>query len=346
MQSYATGAATGGDDSAWVGGLVGDNAGAILQSYATGAAHAGLNGGGGFVASVGGLVGENEDGGAIAESYSTGAVSSSDPAAAVGGFLGNNDDTISSDVDVNYFDTQTSGTASGRGAGNPVDGVTGETTAQLQGTLPAGFDSTVWGTGAGLYPYFLWRYPATPEAITGVAYSDASVTPLASGSAGAVNVSALVDGTGVGGATTGANGYYYILVSHGTLAGTQQVLTYLDGASVAANTYVDSPAGNVTADLYGNYLRLLSRAGTSSAMFGGVTAAIGGNSGSDFLFGGGGLMPGTNLAIQSSNGGGLVLDDLPDLSSASLVLDAFRSGHAKRGDRRREPGSAGCGRQL
>ena len=124
------------------------------------------------IASVGGLVGENDAGATITQSYSTGAVSSSDPAGSVGGFIGNNDSTTPSDVDGNYFDTLTSGTTLGIGAGNGASGVTGQTTAQLQGALPSGFDNTVWGTASasirissGSTRRRLWRSRALPIAM-------------------------------------------------------------------------------------------------------------------------------------------------------------------------------------
>ena len=50
--------------------------------------------------------------------------------------------------------------------------MTGRTTAQLQGGLPSGFSSSIWGTGANLYPYFTWRYSTTPIAISGKAFSN------------------------------------------------------------------------------------------------------------------------------------------------------------------------------
>ena len=320
-QSYATGAVAGGDGGAWVGGLVGGNGGDIVQSYAMGAARAGLSSIT-DTASVGGLVGENEDGATITESYSTGAVSSSDPAGAVGGFIGNNDSTTPSDVDVNYFDTLTSGTTLGIGAGNGASGVTGQTTAQLQGALPSGFDNSVWGTGTGLYPYFLWRYPTTPEAVTGTAYSDAGATPLASGAAGAVTVSTLVDGAGIGSATTGANGYYYVLAPSGTLTGTQQLLSYVNGNTVTANTYVANASGNTTADLWGSWLRLYSDASTTSAMFSGLSTALGSNSGSDLLYSGSGIASGASLGIVSGNTGGFTIDTALDVGSNIISLDA------------------------
>ncbi|HTV30857.1 MAG TPA: MBG domain-containing protein, partial [Xanthobacteraceae bacterium] len=297
--SYATGAVVEGS-SVDVGGLVGVNGGAISNSYAMGAVGGGNE--------VGGLVGINI--GTISDAYAVGAVSANFNA---GGLVGYNQAGIVTD---GYWDTETSGQSTSAGG-------IGMTTAQLQGTLPGGFGNTVWGTGAGLYPYFLWQYPTTPEAISGKAYSDAGVTVLASNASDAVVVSALVDGANVGTATTGANGYYYILVPGNTLTGSQQLVTYLDGASVAANTYVAAPSGNVSdADLYGGYLRLISDAGTTSSMFGGLATGLGGSAGGNFLYSGGSLATGTSLDIESSNASGLSLDSIPDLAGATLILNA------------------------
>ena len=111
----------------------------------------------------------------------------------LGGLVGGNGGTITA----GYWDTETSGVLTGIGLDGNAQTVTGDTTAQLQsGTLPSGFDNTVWGTGSGLYPYFLWQYPTaggTPQAISGVAYSNSGSTPLNAGT-----VSFLVDGNALG----------------------------------------------------------------------------------------------------------------------------------------------------
>ena len=293
--AYAMGAASG---NSYAGGLVGLNDGAISNVYATGAVSGGNT--------VGGLVGLNE--GTITNAYATGAVISS----FAGGLVGVNDHTISN----GYWDTQTSGQSGSAGG-------TGQTTALLQGALPSGFSSSAWGTGPGLYPYPLSQYPSgTPQAISGIAYQDFGVTPLASNAAGAHSVSALVNGVLLGSATTGANGYYYILAAPGTFSGTQQVLAYLSGDATKANTYLDSPSGNVTnADLYGGYLRMLSGASTVSGMFSGLATALGSHAGSDFLYASG-PVPGTSLDIEASNTGGFGIDSAINTGSGALVVNA------------------------
>ncbi|HVX57415.1 MAG TPA: GLUG motif-containing protein, partial [Candidatus Saccharimonadales bacterium] len=221
VNSWATGAVTGNID---VGGLVGWNAGTINNSYATGAVTAHSSNAGGLVgqnsgtisssfamgavssSGAGGLVGYN-NGGAISDSYATGVVTGG----SLGGLVGLNDGTVTD----SYWDTQTSGVSTS-------DGGIGLTTAELQTGLPFGFDHTVWGSATGLYPYFLWQYPTTPEAVTGIAYGDSGVTPLRGGS-----VTALVDGVSLGSASTGANGYYYLLAPSGTISyGGSAVLAY------------------------------------------------------------------------------------------------------------------------
>ena len=266
-QSYATGSAEAGTGG-WVGGLVGDNSGIILQSYAMGSAQSGDNDG--FFPSVaGGLVGENEDGGVIGESYSTGMAHVSDLTGAAGGFIGNNDSTTPTDVEADYFDTQTSGTTLGIGSGNPgnpVNGVTGQTSAQLRGALPTGFNSSipnVWATGTGLYPYFLWQYPiagGTPQAISGFAYSNSGSTPLNAGT-----VSFLEDGNALGTVSTGPNGFYYLLEAPGTISsGGSAVLAYETGANGGAR--VDMLTDTATGfDVWGNTLIAPTRATTYSA---------------------------------------------------------------------------------
>ena len=73
-----------------------------------------------------------------------------------------------------YWDTQTSGQSSAFGSATHIAG--GLTTAQMQGVLQAGFNNTVWGTGASLFPYLLWQFSSgTPQTVSGTAFSDGGV---------------------------------------------------------------------------------------------------------------------------------------------------------------------------
>ena len=111
--SYATGDVLGNDS---VGGLVGFNGGTITNAYATGSVPStGTN--------VGGFVGSNY--GTITNAYATGSAPST--GTNVGGFVGENGGTITA----SFWDTTSSGTTTGVGAGTST-GVTGKTTAQMK----------------------------------------------------------------------------------------------------------------------------------------------------------------------------------------------------------------------
>ena len=283
LQSYATGAVSG---TNVVGGLVGDNQdGAIEDSYSLGPANGADD--------VGGLVGYNRNSSEIAKAYSIGAVTGTGH---VGGLVGHNDST--STITVAYWDSQTSGVANGIGAdnNNQAANVTGLATAALLNTL-GGYSTADWATGPGLLPYLQWQFPTgTPQAISGFAYSDRGLTPLASGASGAIGVSVLVAGASLGTGYTGANGYYYVLAAPGTLTGTQPILAYLSGDVANANTFIQSANGNATADLFGNTLRLVGAAASLSSFGTTLSSALGSNSGSDFLF----TLSGNTISLKSA----------------------------------------------
>ena len=109
--SYATGAVTASSAQA-VGGLVGDNQGAVTASYATGDVAGD--------ARVGGLVGDNQGQGAVTASYARGVVSGR---AQVGGLVGAA--TATSAITASYWDTTASGQTASRGG-------TGQTAQALQ----------------------------------------------------------------------------------------------------------------------------------------------------------------------------------------------------------------------
>ncbi len=214
-----------------VGGLVGENAGSITSSYVDGVVQGAVytqEGSG----DIGGLVGLNS--GSISDAYSAGLVSAtvSYGKGSGGGFVGDSTGAITGSYSIavvltsgvpdddgfgsgtitdSYWDTQTSGvTLSGAG--------TGVTTGQLMGSLPAGFSSSAWGTGADLLPYLLWQYPnGAPQAISGYAYKNDGTTPLAPTVEYPTSVSALVNGVSESPVGTYADGFYYFLLAPGTI---------------------------------------------------------------------------------------------------------------------------------
>jgi hypothetical protein len=162
--SFATGAVTATRNEE-IGGLVGvlpsgGNA-TIVNSYATGAVT------GGRAGSIGGLFGVSYQGGRniVSAAYATGKVSAGSNDVA-GGVIGWDAVPGGCGCFANaYWDTTTSGiTDPGQGAGNIPDepGITGLTTAQLQASLPAGFDRRIWKENPSInngLPYLIANPP-------------------------------------------------------------------------------------------------------------------------------------------------------------------------------------------
>jgi len=142
-QSFATGSVSvSNSPSAYIGGLVGmnDTGSFITDSYSTTGAVTG-----GTDDDVGGLVGGLFTSGSIAASYSTGAVTSG-TGSYIGGLVGYDGNTSQYIVDA-YWDTTTGGiTNLSQGAGNIANdlGIAGLTTTQFQSGLPSGFSPTIW----------------------------------------------------------------------------------------------------------------------------------------------------------------------------------------------------------
>lgn len=134
--------------SANVGGLVGSNTFDVLKSYALGDVSGNDN--------IGGLVGENAVGGLISEAFAAGSVTASFGDA--GGLVGANNAT----VEISYWDTESSGQATGGGEGDTTTGMTGLTTAQMTGpaaeTNMPSFDwIETWTTTPAFYPILQWQ---------------------------------------------------------------------------------------------------------------------------------------------------------------------------------------------
>ncbi len=337
-QSYATGAVNGTREA---GGLVGLNSGTISQSYATGAVTlapaSGSTGTGSLGA--GGLVGVNVAFGGtatITQSYATGSVTLNNANAAnvpIGSFVGANSGTINEAYGTGYVTIASgTGTIGGfSGANTAVNrinqtgngtltntyydmGTTGQsaqtgglTTAQLQGTLPSGFNTVsagVWATGAGRYPYFAWRFASAPDVVSGTAYTD---QPSAGGAALAgAGLNLLVNGVSVADASSGANGYYYFFTDAGSVSGSSGVLATLTGTT-KGNTFTDTAISGTMSglDVYGGYLRVASATASYSSIVSNLVTALGSNTGSNYLFTAGAgptiaLKTDTNLEIDSS----------------------------------------------
>lgn len=333
-QSYSTGAVTltvpsgniGPASSFGAGGFIGvaQQGVSITQSYATGAVT--VTNGNSATVSVGGFIGAN--GGAVNEAHATGYVNLISGNAKVGGFAGaasalTNAVSRTGTLTNVYFDTGTTGRTAQTGDGAATTG--GLTTAQLQGTLPAGFNtvaSSVWATAAGRYPYFNWRFSSTPDVVTGTAYS---ANPSNGGVALAgQGVNLLAGGTTLAGGSTGANGYYYIAADNGTVSGAAGILATLTGTT-KGNTFSDTLLSAAVSglDLYGGYLRVVSGGATYSTIISHLSTALGSNSGANYLFGASGsnltLNNNTNFEVLSS-ASNLHLDKTITASGTGVVV--------------------------
>ncbi len=138
-QSFSTADVRGSDD---VGGLVGFTGGQISDCYATGDVS------GGYF--VGALAGVN--GGTIETSYATGLVPGG---TYVGGLVGYALSVGGTETN-SYWDMKTTGQQHNSGGG------VGETTVQLQsGVLPGGFDPAIWGAESENLPISFRQSPAS-----------------------------------------------------------------------------------------------------------------------------------------------------------------------------------------
>ena len=136
-KSYATGKVTGSID---IGGLVGNNEGTIANSYATGSVT-------GSHHSIGGIVGDNYKG-TIEKSYATGMVTGP---RIIGGFVGNNIDSMNSIK--NYWKTGSSTQGVGQGSETNIK----EAELKELDATETGWDTTIWNFQAGQYPKLSWQ---------------------------------------------------------------------------------------------------------------------------------------------------------------------------------------------
>ena len=199
----------------------------------------------------------------------------------IGGLIGEDD---SGQVQFAYWDTLTSGQPTvGIGAFGTPGEVNGFSTGDLQSTstvgvsLGAAFAGGAAGGQNGVYPYLVDFFPNGVQAVSGFVYSDAGTAPIA-----AATVGVIAHGVSLGTASTGFNGYYYIVTAAGGVPTGQSVLAYgnsPDAATLATSAGADNTSG---VNLYGDaltgttsdttYLQLFSN------FFPAFTTAAGGNS--------------------------------------------------------------------
>ncbi|MDE2115895.1 MAG: hypothetical protein KGJ29_13620, partial [Hyphomicrobiales bacterium] len=266
-QSTASGMVSSGFTDA--GGLVGFNAsnGSILQTYATGA----VTSTGSY---VGGLVGFNNTGGAVRQSYATGQVTGASANQTIGGLIGFDNATSTSAA---YWDLATSGTSSSS------SGI-GQSTAALQGILPAGFDPAVWATGPGLYPYLKSFFPNGVQAVSGMAFNQFGAGAQALSGA---KVNVRVDGQLFGSAITEANGYYYAMAPAGAIQATGSGVIATTAGTINGAAFHQNATGTTgNLDIYGNALNGQYTAASLSAGMSAQANAIGSDAATNQLVSG------------------------------------------------------------
>jgi hypothetical protein len=315
VNSYATGSVS--SNGGYAGGLAGTNDGIITQSY-SGAAVATTGFGGGLVGT---------DAGTISNSFATGSVSAS---FGKGGLFG-----VGSTATVinSYWDTQTTGRSNSDRDSLVSTATYGLTTAQFQSGFAANLGSAFGGGSNGLYPFLNNFFPNGVQAVSGTAYSNAGVTPSASSAAGAVTVGALINGTSIDSATTGANGYYYIFTPAGTIpGGTNQVVITSSGAT-GGTRFQQANTGTLSGlDIWGTYLWQQADSSTStlSGLSAALTGALGGttlpsyanqriDAAANFVIDQPVSLPGGTLILNNS-GGGFTQAPAAPITAATLTI--------------------------
>jgi hypothetical protein len=300
----AVSSATGSGSGSEAGGLLGENDGGfIFQSYAVGPVAVS----GGAASIAGGLVAANNQG-TISQSYAIGIVTGG-MGAELGGFVGN--DYAPGDITGSYFDTMTSGIGAAQGAGSVSNdvGIIGLTTAQLQSGLPTGFSSSVWAVLAGTsFPYLQWQFNGTPEVVSGILHHSISGAGLSGRTISLMQNGVDLDSVLTGGAATSyANGFYYFLLSPGTIGASSGVIAY--NVAKHAEAFYDLANGSVTGlDLTENYLRETTAQDALSAVNADLLSADGGNN----------LVTAANLEI-SETGTDLNIDQAIDSATVDII---------------------------
>jgi len=321
---------SGGGANANVGGLIGEaNNASVLNSFATGMVSAPYtdNAGGliGAAASVtitnayatgavtsnhtaGGLVG-NAGGSTFSNVYATGYVSTSVNG---GGLVGSDG---SSTATYAYWDAGTTGLAA-----DGLAGTTSASTTTLQSALPSGFSASVWGIIPGQsYPYLKSFYPTAPQVVSGTALD--GMSPVAGGSVALYAAGAPTGYT----SSTGANGYFNILLPAATLQNGGTPITAIGGTlvqsiggGVAAASAVDGASltsGQITLNFQLSGITETTSAATYSAMT--PLATIFGSSFYGTIVA---ELPAGPLTILAS--GPFTVDVDPNLSLGLTIVDA------------------------
>ncbi len=328
------------------GGLVGDNNETISQSFSTAAVS------GTFGSVVGGLVGFNESNGAIDNSYAMGSVTGTGLTAA-GGLAGNNTGTISesysatfisapSATDVggfigedtpaptspytaDYWDTSTSGVSDTTQAiGNlpSASGISGVPTTTLQAALDGTWSTGSWGILPNVsYPYLQWQVApgAAPQVVSGIAANGA--TPYTQAGVGLLVNGQIVDP--LASMSSGADGYYYLLLAPGAISHDADVLAYFTGGTPRpGNAYLQDVNGSQTdLGIQGGEIELNSDAAHSTTVMAGLDTAVGSQTGADFVYtSAGGFQSAFDVLLDDGHGT-FSIDSTLDFAGDNVTIE-------------------------
>jgi filamentous hemagglutinin family protein len=270
--SFSTGSVTAGVGSA--GGLAGEmDGGSILDSYSLAAVDGGT-------ADAGGLIGDASIGtSSITDSFAAGYVNA---ASETGGLAG---EVVGGTLSVtnSYWDKLTTGQTT---SANSPD-ANGLTTSALQASLQTGLDLPRAASGGGAfaivpgvtYPYLTWQVPSgIPQVLAGTVLAANGSTEVAGQS-----VTALVGGvetTPVAAMESGADGYYYLLLSPGTFSKSgSSIFDYVQGTAPGASYVANAIGGDSTLKIEEDEMRNKTGASSATEYSAAFEAALGGDVG-------------------------------------------------------------------
>lgn len=297
------------------GGLVGRNQTQVVESFAMGNVKVGAstNVSEGATAQAGGLVGVDY-GGTLDQVYSTGMVSGG-KGATVGGLSGGSGEGVTA----GFWDTQTSGVKKSQEG-------SGLTTAQLQAALPSGFDKTVWAIlPKTSFPYLdlqtdsfkTQKSTGTPIVISGTISGQSQNSGIL--------VEVRVNGKTViplSFSSSGANGYYYELLSGKTLSKSGSDVLVYTVSGKHANTFKQLAKGSLTNfNLVANSLIVDASATSETSLLTALEKGLGSNFSDALYTVGGNFTSGISLDLNLS-GASFAIDHAIDLGTGALQIDA------------------------
>jgi hypothetical protein len=123
--------------------------------------------------------------------------------------------------------------------------------------------------------------------------------------------------------TSGADGYYYLLLAPGTISSSgSNIFAYIADAGTTGNTaFLGIKSSPIHADIIEGDLRLWSRAADSATIIAELDDAVGSNSGAQFLYTSGGGFNSSFKTILSDMVGTFTIDSDLNFGTGTFVID-------------------------